>query len=205
MGYSADDVYKKKGLFGGYGFLVADGGSANKTATGAEITLNYNFVNKNKELPNPAMSSKYMSNFSKAVTWDQFKSEYEGLSYRDLLTDKGPFTGRFDSQPQGPIDKFRYVKDPRRNDRVLDMRHVLGVGMLYGEYAGSGLEGAQLAKYPKSALNPQDFYSNKVGKQIGEYIHSQSNSFTNPVQKAFYLHKILNNDFIKTMDDFFNQ
>jgi hypothetical protein len=76
---------------------------------------------------------------------------------------EGP-KGDFGSQLQGPI--VRFVEDPLAPGKYIDMRHMLIVGFKYGTMVGFAIEVFQLVKFPKSAMDPQDFYSNSLGAQF---------------------------------------
>ena len=78
----------------------------------------------------------------------------------------------------GPHIDWRYVK--LADGKVLDMRHVLVVGMtmVMGNRVGESLGGAgEIAQYftDKSSFNKrQDYYSNKIGVEFLIYLQKNS-------------------------------
>lgn len=94
-----------------------------------------------------------------AISLEKWKEIYGDKSYTEIITE---MPWRKDGMPGGP--KFRYAINPI-DGNVMDMRHVTIVGYGFGESIGNFIENVQWAvgDPTKSAYDPQDYYSNKVG------------------------------------------
>lgn len=98
-------------------------------------------------------------------TIDEFYAENKGLTYQQIVTQRG-IDG--DGHPNGP--NMRFVEDPLKPGKYIDMRHMLVVGKQYGSVLGGLGEIAQWFgpwfgwNSRGSALNPQDVYSNNLGE-----------------------------------------
>ncbi|MBC7388422.1 MAG: hypothetical protein H7329_04365 [Opitutaceae bacterium] len=120
-------------------------------------------------------------------TVEEFYLRYAGKTYDEIVGEKG--YDKF-NQPNGP--NLRYVEDPLRSGYFLDMRHVLIIGR-YGQIAGAALEMVQMLSKQtrKSAMDPQDFYSNSVGERFYLlYGHLLKN---NPSKFASYFRSYIKN------------
>ena len=98
------------------------------------------------------------SDGQRVYTLQEFVEYNEGLSYEDIINQRPKSSG----QAGGPL--MRYVINPK-DGNLMDMRHVLVVGYGKGMIVGHTVEFFQLftpQTYP-SAMNPQDFYSNRIG------------------------------------------
>ena len=101
-------------------------------------------------------------------TWNQIVSENKQQKYLGGLL---IFNG-------GPNKNWRYVV--LRDGRILDMRHVLVVGMKkiagfnVGKYLGAIGEIGQYIFAPSSANQSQDYFSNSVGTNFIEYLEKKS-------------------------------
>ena len=97
--------------------------------------------------------------------------------------------GKFSSQAGGPA--LRFIEHPKKKGKFIDMRHFTIVGYDYRTLLGAALEFLQLFKYPKSAMNPQDFWSNALGENFrtlyGGMLQKNPENFTE------YLNDYLNN------------
>ncbi len=67
-------------------------------------------------------------------------------------------------------ENWRYVKDPVREGRVIDMNHLLAAAnarSVYAEDYGEGVEWLQVAKGYPSAFQEEDLHSNALGENFG--------------------------------------
>jgi len=94
-----------------------------------------------------------------AISLEKWQEIYADKSYYEIITE---MPWRKDGMPGGP--KFRYVINPV-DGNVMDMRHVAIVGYQLGDVGGRLVEHIQWATGDptKSAYDPQDFYSNRIG------------------------------------------
>jgi hypothetical protein len=102
----------------------------------------------------------------KAVSWEEWVKANHGLTY-DEIVNQLPKRNGF---PGGP--KQRYVFDPLNPKAVIDMRHTLIVGKM-GPAFGNANELLQLKTDPSSAMDPQDFYSNRLGYRFYNYVEGK--------------------------------
>lgn len=103
-----------------------------------------------------------MRHAAEAISLDEWLELNSGLT-QDEIINQQPASNGF---PGGPT--ARYVFDPLNPNAVIDMRHMLIVGKL-GPVLGNANELLQLKTDPSSALDPQDFYSNKLGYRFYKY------------------------------------
>ena len=101
-------------------------------------------------------------------TLEEWVNRYEDKSLKEIATEGGWKQG----QPMGPIDEWRFIQAPDGN--VMDMRHVVVVGYIYGESIGNLIEEAQTLFDKSSAKDPQDYYSNKIGAYFNQLRHTGS-------------------------------
>jgi len=95
----------------------------------------------------------------RAVSWDEWVKANQGLTY-DEIVNQMPARNGFAEEP-----RLRYVFDPVNPKAVVDTRHVLIVGKM-GPTFGNANALLQLKTDPSSAMDPQDFYSNRLGLQV---------------------------------------
>lgn len=126
-----------------------------------------------------------------ARTAQEWAEHYEGKSWDEISTEnKGKhgdgyqrYLGGLIKFRLGPVPDWRYVK--LDNGMVLDMRHVLVVGMKThgglktGDKLGIFGEMAQLATDRKSAMAKQDYVSNFIGAKFLNYLQ-QNSPYYNP-------------------------
>jgi len=96
-------------------------------------------------------------------TWCEFREANQGLTAEEIMNQRPgqlPLLGII-PRPGGP--KMRYVIEPI-TQKVMDMRHVIGVGYMYGELAGAIFE---LLDPSPSRMDLQDFWSNRLGDDFG--------------------------------------
>jgi hypothetical protein len=125
-------------------------------------------------------------------TLAEFKARYSGCTIEEVQNEI-EVGGSFDSQPSGPTS-IRFVEDPLDADKYIDMRHMLVVGYEWGNLGGLGVEIVQLFRYPASAFNPQDFYSNSLGSQFENVFGTQLSNNPNFVN---YLGEFLNSNYYR--------
>jgi hypothetical protein len=115
-------------------------------------------------------------------TVEEWADHYNGKSWKDIVTDnKGEDGDGYQrikilgitvlKAPLGPAVEWRYVK--MDDGRVLDMRHVLVVGMK-SEFLGAAGEYVQYIRDKRSANSVQDFVSNAAGAQFLKYLQSNA-------------------------------
>jgi RHS repeat-associated protein len=98
----------------------------------------------------------------KGRTWNEIASERPGRSYLGgAVFAKG-----------GPYAEWRYLK--LADGKILDMRHVLVVGMQYGTRSGVIIELGQFFFDKKSFNQEQDYYSNQIGSNFLKYLQENS-------------------------------
>ncbi len=117
-------------------------------------------------------------------TPEEWANHYEGKTRQEIINEAKSQTielfGVKITFPGGPINdinnSWRYVK--LSNGNVLDMRHVLIVGMNYGSVIGAGLEAIQYIKSDTrpSSFNQQDYFSNSVGEKFRSFIQGSNGS-----------------------------
>ena len=109
-------------------------------------------------------------------TPEAWAKHYEGRNWNSIAKERGmeSFLKGLVKVPKGPFLKWRYVK--LKDGKILDMRHVLVVGMEMGTKLGTVLEYAQYvsSKTRPSANQIQDYYSNEIGSQFLKYMQDNS-------------------------------
>lgn len=115
-----------------------------------------------------------------ARTVAEWAAHYHGKTWMQIAGEMPRATYLFGLvQPEGgPVPEWRYVK--LNNGRILDMRHVLVVGMKYGRLMGVLVELGQYIFDPTSANHKQDYYSNAVGEKFLAYVQKHSVHFQAP-------------------------
>lgn len=110
-----------------------------------------------------------------AVFFEDWCQNYSGFGFEDL-NERGWF-GPLNSQGGGPDLDWRYVIDPMNNNYVIDMRHLLYVGYYLEKLTGTGNAAGDLIElgqlnigHTGSALNWQDFFSNRIGSAFRRYL-----------------------------------
>ncbi|OYQ50040.1 hypothetical protein [Flavobacterium aurantiibacter] len=103
-------------------------------------------------------------------TLEEWEARYHDKSWREIATESGWKHG----QPLGPHKDWRYIRAP--DGKIMDMRHVSIVGYAYGEGIGNAVEYLQnlIPIMRRSAFDPQDYYSNKIGAYFCQMRHSGS-------------------------------
>ncbi|HRP89866.1 MAG TPA: hypothetical protein PKX92_07490 [Edaphocola sp.] len=122
-------------------------------------------------------------------TPEEWAKQYDGKTWNEITTEnKGKEGDGFQRYLWGAI-KFRLGPDPKwryvklDNGMILDMRHVLVVGMKThsgfktGEILGKFGEIAQLATDRKSGLAMQDYVSNFIGQEFLRYLQNNTSSY----------------------------
>lgn len=127
----------------------------------------------------PAHTPEEWSNHYAGKTWNQIVKESKKQKYLfGLLVFNG-----------GPDQKWRYVI--LRDGRILDMRHVLVVGMKkiaglnVGKYLGGVGEIGQYVFAPSSANQSQDYYSNSVGTDFLKYLEGKTINYSGNATREF--------------------
>ncbi|MDP3089954.1 MAG: RHS repeat-associated core domain-containing protein [Nitrospira sp.] len=101
-----------------------------------------------------------------AISPSQFVHHVGNQNLHDIMHAGDGQSLRSDRSAGGPLNDFRYVRDPAGPNAIIDMRHFLVIGQ-QGETVGLGVEIVQaLGGDIKSAFDPQDFFSNALGKQF---------------------------------------
>lgn len=128
-------------------------------------------------------------------TIEEWANRYDKMSLYEIATEGG----WKDGQPVGPKKEWRYIKAPDGN--VMDMRHVVIVGYIYGEAVGNLIESGQdmFERTRESARDPQDYYSNKIGAYFYQLRHTgswSSSSFSFDFRRFMDVHyRILFNNY----------
>jgi hypothetical protein len=106
----------------------------------------------------------------------EWAEHYKGMNWYQIARERGmeSYVKGLIQVSKGPKTDWRYVK--LSDNKILDMRHVLIVGMKMGVVGGAGLEYAQYSssRTRPSANQEQDFYSNKVGSGLLDYLQQKS-------------------------------
>ncbi|MFH1724078.1 MAG: hypothetical protein ABII00_05585 [Elusimicrobiota bacterium] len=118
-----------------------------------------------------------------AVTYKEFYRQTRFMSSEGLIHQMDePARGQLSA---GPNLGYRFVRDPADPMRVIDMRHFVAVGSKrwpesYGAaievyqylYSLAAIDPKQRQRARDTALDPQDFYSNALGKEFfrGRYV-----------------------------------
>lgn len=99
-----------------------------------------------------------------AVSLKKWVKLYESKTFEEIIHEMPNSTG----MPGGP--KVRYVINPY-DGNVMDMRHVMVVGFIYGRIVGDVVENLQslTPRTSPSAYDAQDWYSNDIGARYYNY------------------------------------
>src|SRR5690606_15614526 len=99
-----------------------------------------------------------------AVSLKKWVKLYESKTFEEIIHEMPNSTG----MPGGP--KVRYVINPY-DGNVMDMRHVMVVGFIYGRIVGDVVENLQSlsTRTSSSAYDAQDWYSNDIGARYYNY------------------------------------
>jgi RHS repeat-associated protein len=122
-------------------------------------------------------------------TAKEWAEHYKGKTWNDITTDnKGPDGDGFQrflfglvKYRLGPVLEWRFVK--LNDGRIMDMRHVLVVGMKtsmgynIGPYVGAVGEIGQIVVDKKSFNQKQDYFSNSIGSAFLYYLQQKTVSF----------------------------
>ncbi len=74
-------------------------------------------------------------------------------------------------------DEYRYVVDPVNPSYVIDMRHLLFVGVYLGRGVGAIIEEGQAIMDDPSARKWQDYWSNALGDEFRRYMVKKSRHY----------------------------
>jgi len=104
------------------------------------------------------------ANAKDAITLNEWVDMYKDKSFHDIINERPKSMG----MPGGPTK--RYVINPY-DGNVMDMRHVMIVGFMYGQLVGATVERMQsfLPTTMDSAFDAQDYYSNYLGAKYHSY------------------------------------
>lgn len=99
-----------------------------------------------------------------AIPLSEWVELYKNKSFHDIINEEPKNMG----MPGGPTE--RYVTNPY-DGNIMDMRHVMIVGFMYGQTVGASIERIQSfsAKTRESSFNAQDYYSNYLGAEYHSY------------------------------------
>lgn len=127
----------------------------------------------------PAHTPEEWAKHYEGKTWNQIVNESKRQKYlKGLLVFNG-----------GPNQKWRYVV--LRDGRILDMRHVLVVGMKkivglnVGKYLGGIGEIGQYFFAPSSANQSQDYFSNSVGSNFLKFLEDNTINYSGSSTREF--------------------
>ena len=105
----------------------------------------------------------------KAYSLEDWVEIYKDKNFNEIINEEPKKNGL----PGGPT--IRYVKNPY-DGNVMDMRHVMIVGFLYGRATGDLVEVGQYIgglmgneNMRSSAFDAQDYYSNDLGARFSNY------------------------------------
>ena len=112
-------------------------------------------------------------------TLQEWVEHYDGKTWEAIVNErpKQTYLGGLIKFLGGPNTKWRYVE--LEDGKILDMRHVLIVGMKFGAKAGAAGEIGQYIFAPSSANQVQDYYSNEIGEGFLQYLQ-QNSIYYNP-------------------------
>lgn len=127
---------------------------------------NVQVVQQQAQQAGPLQENPLMRFADRAVSWDEWVKANQGLTY-DEIVNQMPARNGFAGGP-----RLRYVFDPVNPKAVVDMRHVLIVGKM-GPAFGNANELLQLKTDPSSAMDPKDFYSNRLGYRFYNYVEGK--------------------------------
>ena len=132
-------------------------------------------------------------NLGKAVTPEEFLEFIKGKNIDDLVSKVdtksfGPF--QFELKHflrNGPGSEYRYVYDPARPGKVIDIEHLLAAASIggLGEELGFLNELDQASEYPHSAGREEDFRSNRQGERFGTRYLGQHGSLEADFREYF--------------------
>ncbi|MES2704148.1 MAG: hypothetical protein V4649_16020 [Bacteroidota bacterium] len=131
---------------------------------------------KNLFNPHPSGSTLYRTPYHEPIrSLAEWASHYDGKTQYEITHERpdqyyGPF-----KVAGGPMPDWRYVRLP--NGLVMDMRHVLTVGMQHGEGKGALVEIGQNFADRASANSKQDYFSNAMGRQFLKYVQEHSDYY----------------------------
>ncbi|WP_207494085.1 hypothetical protein [Aridibaculum aurantiacum] len=134
-----------------------------------------------------------------ARTVDEWAEHFKNKNWYEIVTEMPTPSYLFGlvTPEGGPKPDWRYVK--LKNNKVLDMRHVLVMGMKYGVVMGVLVELGQYIFEPTSANQKQDYYSNWLGASFLKYLRKNVESFKPPrtVADGFKIERRLTEHFRK--------
>jgi RHS repeat-associated protein len=121
-----------------------------------------------------------------AKDYSVFSEHARGKSLGQI-THEADRVDRTNYSAEGPVDEFKFIKDPAAPNRIIDMRHfiVIGqlgqgtLGLLKANAYGILVELGQIAKGNlDSGANREDFYSNYLGSIFFHYYYDATSTKT---------------------------
>ena len=119
---------------------------------------------------NQNLENALMRHSEQAVSLQEWTDANQGLTRSQIINQRHDRSLGLRSQPGGP--NLRYVFDPLNPNAIIDMRHMLIVGK-YGNLIGNTIEGFQWSNGQASGMDPQDFYSNRLGYRFYNYVEGR--------------------------------
>lgn len=115
----------------------------------------------------------------RVVSLKKWAKLYEGKTYNQIAGEGGrqSYLKGLLRPRLGPIVRYVDIE----NGIILDMRHVLVVGIEYGLTVGEAIEIGQILSDPASAMNSKDLLSNEIGASFLEYLKQNSVYFQRSV------------------------
>jgi RHS repeat-associated protein len=126
-----------------------------------------------------------------AHTPEEWAKHYEGKTWNQIVSEskRQKYLGGLLIFNGGPNKDWRYVV--LRDGRILDMRHVLVVGMKtivglkVGKQLGAVGEVGQYVFAPGSANQSQDYFSNAVGSEFLKYLEGKTINYSGSSTREF--------------------
>ena len=126
-----------------------------------------------------------------AHTPEEWAKHYEGKTWNQIVSEskRQKYLGGLLIFNGGPSKDWRYVV--LRDGRILDMRHVLVVGMKtivglkVGKQLGAVGEVGQYVFAPGSANQSQDYFSNAVGSEFLKYLEGKTINYSGSSTREF--------------------
>ncbi|WP_405206218.1 RHS repeat-associated core domain-containing protein [Aquimarina sp. LLG6339-5] len=156
-----------------------------------------------KYFDSPESNNKqgYLRHLNEAWTLERWAETFDGRSLHDLTEE---VQTSMKSNSGGPF--YRYIRHPN-GKRVIDVRHALYVGIrgtdvgLVGEVVQWFQESSGKSS-ETSAFDPQDFYSNQLGRDFILHIRDIALAQENPRDRALVMNYALHSGFVKLFSDF---
>lgn len=184
-----ENPFKAVGTFG----VTPTNNSKNAKLSSIEGQPNQNPFSKKK-------STLYTTpNGARTHTVEEWAKHYQGKSQQQVANDKKPQYYHGVRAEGGPSDDWRYVI--LESGKILDMRHVVIVGIEYGTKLGTIIEIGQNFTDRASANSKQDYFSNKIGEEFLEYLKKKS-PYYNPKHSTKNYGNIFEKNFSMYFKDF---